>query len=1290
MKPLENNLLKTLPGYRSVLTYLKQAGKQKPFMTISISILLILSAPLIIAAQATSGVTGLVTDSNNALVAGAEVKLTDTKTSRELTTKTNDDGTYKFTNVQPGSGYKITFTASGFQTLVLNNVSLGIGKTETYNGQLNAGDVSGTVTVTTTTGEATLNTTDASIGNVISQRQLRELPIRLRDNPASLIGLQPGVIGNNVGTGATNRVGSVTGSRADQGNITVDGIDANDATTGQAFVTVGNLPIDSVQEFRAVTTNPNASEGRSSGGQIQLATKSGANDFHGSLREFYRTDRTSANSFFNNKNGIARPKLQRHQFGGSLSGPVPIPNFGENSGPMFRSGKDRLFFFFDYEGRRDNSEVTVTRTVPLQNFREGRIGYVNNNPGCNSSSRLDTAPTCISFLTPAQTAALDPRGTGVNQALLSFINSRYPAANDLTGGNGVNTGLFRFNAPNLLSNNTYTSRIDWNITKTQTMFGRLTLTRNDQTNGAELFPGDGDSEKLIDKSYQFVVGHTWAVTSSFTNQAIVGISKQKWDFPVPQSAAYPNIFSFGPLENPFADISFQNRYVTVPTFRDDVTWIKGNHTIQFGGTFRPVQQKTTLVSDFNSVALGIGGNLTQLNSTFRPVNIFTGTGATGNFDSAFTFLLGRISTLGTNYVYDTQGTVQPLGTGKTRDFVYNEFEPYIQDNWKIRSDLTINLGLHWYLYPAPYEKNGFQAANDVDFQTLIDKRIANGAAGISGPNASPILSIDLIGKANNGRPYYKTDYNNFGPHVGFAYNPSLKNGLLGGIFGDRKTVIRGGFNKQYDRVAGAVTFIQDQFSYIFDNTANSQFGGLTVGGSLLTDPRFTGISSLPVQNTAPTITRPFTPDPEGLSSGVYNYAVAQNFKIPYSYQWSLGFQRDIPGNLILDVSYVGRKARRLFAQSDASQIVDFKDPASGQFMIAAFNAVQSQLQSGSVITAQPWVENQVAPLAASNYGRTCKKVGEDFLGFSPANCTQLIAGFIPSLLEQGGAADVVTTLFNNGLLNHNVGLAPQFAVNSYITNQGFSDYHAMLISLRKRFSKGLQFDVNYSWSHAIDNQSNVTNAVSEGLVFDALNTNAGRGNADFDIRHLFNANAIWDIPLGRGRYLGNRMPKWLDAVIGGWTLAGVISARSGLPATSYSFAWSVTEFTGANAGVPSVINGDTAVFKSKISDEGTGIQYFADADAVQNALRYPKHGEVGNRNIFRSPGYFEINTVLSKKFKMPWSESHVLTLRAEAYNLTNSNFFSSPNLDFNSSTFGRITTSQSSPREFQFALRYDF
>ena len=1235
--------------------------------------------------------------------------LFDTKTSRELTTTTNEQGVYLFPNVPQGGGYRLTVTNTGFQTHVLSDISLGIGRTETQNIVLQTGQVSETVLVTSTTGEATLNTTDPSIGNVIGERQIRELPIQLRDNPAALIGLQPGVIGDNVGTGATNRVGSVTGARADQGNITVDGIDSNDVTTGQAFVTIGNLPIDSVQEFRAVSTNPSASEGRSSCGQIQLATRSGTNQFRGSLREYYRGEKFAANTFFNNRNGVERPALQRHQFGGSLSGPLPFFNFGDGGGPMFKSGKDRLFFFFDYEGRRDDSETSQTRTVPLQHFREGRIGYIrqtstSDGSACPSSSRIDTRPDCIGFADQAALASLDPRGVGFNPALLAYINQRYPVANDPSGGNGINTGIFRFNAPNTLSNNTYTTRIDGNITDSQRLFGRLTLTRNSQTNAFRLFPQDADSQRLDDESYQIAVGHTWAINSAVTNQATVGLSRQLWYFPTPSSDAYPISYTFGVIQSPFPSIVYQDRDVVVPTFRNDTTWNAGNHTFQFGGSYKPIRQNTTLVNDFDFPTIGIGGGLTNLGgngSLYRPANIRpnagTNTTATANWDAAFALALGRFSGLSTRYVFDTEGNPQPLGTGRKRNWVYDETEFYVQDNWRVRSDLTLTMGLRWQLYPAPYDKNGFQTGTNVTLEDLLATRIANNAAGISGNNAEPLLSYTLTGEGNNGDPMYKTDWNNFSPRVGFNYNPSFSKGILGAIFGERKTALRGGYSLVYDRPGGAVSFLVDQNSYLFDQLVPLTFGSTNAGTSLMNDPRFIAIDALPISTTPVPITNPFTPNinaagrPVGLANPSSNYLASQNFEIPYSHQWSFGVQRELPGNMILDVSYVGRRAKKLFALADAAQVLNFKDPASGQTMLDAFNAIQTQLGAGTAVaslTPQPWLENQMLAgiQGLRSPALTCGSFG---LG---SNCTQLAANLYSGLLIDGGTADLVQQLYFQRLLLPNVGMSAQFARNTYVSNLGESEYDGMLVSLRKRFSKGYQFDVNYTWSHAMDNSSSVLNVsngnnTSASYICDLTNSRACWGDSDFDLRHIMNVNGIWELPIGRGRAYGSDMSKWLDAIVGGWNISGIFTARSGLPATSLSGAFPVV----FSAESPAILTGDRSLFAPGVQDEAGGIQYFADPQAVLDSLRFPRHGETGNRNTFRSEGFWKLDMAVSKRFIMPWSERHFLTLRAEGYNVTNTVFFAPPALDISSpGTFGRITATQSASRVVQFALRYDF
>lgn len=1239
-------------------------------------------------AQAVSGVTGLIVDSNGGVVAGVKVTLSDTKTGRELTTASNETGTYSFRNVEPGERYKLSFSGSGFQTLVLSDVTLGVAKTETYNATLSAGDVSAVVDVQTTGSGDTLNTTDPSIGNVIDRRQLRELPIQFRGSPAALIGLQPGVVGNNVGTSNTNRVGSVTGARADQGNITVDGIDANDQATGQFAATTGNAPIDAIQEFRTVTVNPSASEGRSSGGQVQMVTKSGTNDYHGSLREYNRNEKFAANSFFNNRSGVARPKLNRNQFGGNIGGPVPFPLFGDNGGPAFSSGKDRLFFFFDFEGRRDASGITDTRIVPLQHFRNGGLAYISGTAANCATARLNDPATagCITILTPAQIAQLDPQGVGANTALLNFINGRYPLPNDLSLGDGLNTGGIRFNSPVSRVENNYTTRFDANISDLQKVFVRFNIQRRTQTDTgnsvAAQFPGDPEGALIVNSDYAIAAGHSWAISSSLFNSFTIGNSHSDLNFPNGFRPAFPFDITFTTIDNPFAGIDTQSRVVDTPTIRDDVTWSRGNHTLTFGGVFKPIKSVAGLVNDFDNPTYGLGGNVAELSAALRPLNITSGI---EQYDGSFAFLLGRLAQLDSTYTYDTNSVVNPLGTGKVRDFRYNEYEAYAQDTWKVRNDLTLTFGVRYQYYSPPYEANGAQSGNTVDFEELFSRRLANAAAGIAGDNAEPFLTYSLIGKANDSRPYYKPDRNNFAPRIGFAWAPSFKDGFLGTVFGDRKTSIRGGGSLVYERVTSTLTFVQDQLSYLFDNSATTAFGDdVDPVISLLQDPRFIGINSLPASNTAPIITVPMTPFvlngvPFGNADGAFNYAIAQNFEVPYSYQYSFGIQRELPGDFLLEVSYAGRLGKKLFTQADAAQVLNFRDPASGQFLFDALNAIQSSLLAGTApgsVPLQPFFENQgaLAGFPCGNFG----------------GCTRVVSNFTGALARRGDAADIIQFLNANGVLRNNVGMSGQFSTNAYITNFGKSRYDGLLVSLQKRFSHGLQFDINYTYSHSSDNNSSVSNTVAGGLIFDVRNTNLGSAPSDFDIRHLVNANAIWELPFGRGKWIGSGVSSWVDQIIGGWQLSGIFTYRSGLrfDVDTNSFPVSYVQES------PAVLIGGASAVRGNINSSGTSINFFGDAAAAaaaRAAFRNVRMGETGSRNALLGPSFWNADIGLAKNFTLPW-EGHRLQLRMDAFNAFNHNVFANPGVSLftGASTFGNITSSASAPRELQFAVRWDF
>ena len=339
-----------------------------------------------------------------------------------------------------------------------------------------------------------------------------------------------------------------------------------------------------------------------------------------------------------------------------------------------------------------------------------------------------------------------------------------------------------------------------------------------------------------------------------------------------------------------------------------------------------------------------------------------------------------------------------------------------------------------------------------------------------------------------------------------------------------------------------------------------------------------------------------------MRTGEFNYAIDQHFRTPYSIEWSFGIQRELPGNFILDASYVGRQGKKLFSQADAAQVLDFKDPTSGQFMIAAFNALQA-----GVTTAQPWFENQVQSATLANYGLTCPQTAAAFGVPGLTNCTQMINAFFGgpgNLITNGDTSDALQAMYANGFLNPNVGLSSQFSTNIYISNQGSSIYNGLLVSLRRRLSKGLQFDFNYTLSNSLDNGSSVVNTVAGGLVCDLRNLRVCRGPSDFDIRHNFNANFLYELPFGKGKSFGSNAGNWLNRLIGGWEVTGVFTARSGLPFSTTTGSFPV----GFNFNSPAFANNAATLLRS-VHDAGPNIQFFKDPTTALAALSFPLNGD---------------------------------------------------------------------------------
>jgi Carboxypeptidase regulatory-like domain len=1251
-------------------------------------------------AQEAASLTGVVTDASGAVVSDVDVKLVDTKTNTSYQTKTNSVGAYLFAQLAPGPGYRASFSKQGFDTMAISDVYLAVNATHTQNVQLKIGATSETVEVNGEGSTVTLDTTDTTIGNNFDMREVHDLPVIFRDSVAGLFQFEPGVVAANSAADDPNnsRTGAVTGSRIDQGNITLDGIDVNDFSTGQAFVATANAPVDSIQEFRGETANPLAAEGRGSGAQISLVTKSGTNTWHGSLSEYFRNTVTEANDWFNIRAGIPRTQLNRNQFGGTIGGPIK---------------KDKAFFFIDYNGRRDAQTDNVVRIVPLGNaaepignLRNGGLAYINSGANCSFLSRINTQPDCISQLTAAQVASFDPLGIGADPALLSFIQGRYPEANDLTVGDGINTGGFRFSAPDHLSENNLIAKVDFNLGTNHRLFAKYSIIGErlgDNVNGATIqFPGDPVTHFILDTSYVLSIGDTWTISANKVNQFVFGEARSRVNFPTRFNPAGPNYFSpfadngsgSAILSSPYQEQAGQRRDIPIPIFRDDFSYTRGTHNFQIGGTFKPITATSNETLDLNFLSMGLGGNLTGLDASFRPVDLQQdqfGVSST-EWDTSLAFTLGRYASIQQNLNYNLKQQPTPQDTGDIRKFRYYETEMYAQDTWRVRNDLTLTYGLRWQFYSVPYETQGYEAIPSQDLDTFFNARVAAAAQGISGNNTIPFVTYTLGGKANHGPAFYKDDWKDFAPRLSVAYNPAVTSGLLGRLLGDRKTVIRAGSGIIFDHPGTeALNFEQNRNSYLFSSQTQTNYGTGDPATDLANDPRYTGVTDLPPGMSPPQQpTIPFTPyvDSNGIAYGeavnTFNYAIDRNLKTPYNIVYTFGIQRELPGRFQLDVNYFGRFGRRLLIQADAGQMVDFTDPASGHLLSQDFANLSLQMRNqtpdpvnGYSVTPLPFFED-IAFNGATNY---------------------LANGPFSGLALRGDLADategmnIIYSLFGVGF-PPGIGMSPQFDTNVYVTNKSFSSYNALLTTLHKKMSKGLQFDLNYTYAHSIDNASVAANSFFSDFVCDITSLKVCKGDSDFDVRHAITMTGIYELPFGRGRTFGGQASGLLNQVIGGWALSGIENWHTGFAFRTGSNAFPI----GFAAVSPGIFNGDTHAIRTGIHTDpsnGDALQFFADPSAALGAFRGPLGLEMGQRNNLHGPNFSETDLALIKNFKV--TEKVHLEFHAEAFNLFNHPSFALPLngsggvADITSpSSFGVITSTASIPREMQFALRLEF
>ncbi|MGA9997725.1 MAG: TonB-dependent receptor [Pyrinomonadaceae bacterium] len=892
-------------------------------------------------------VTGQVADTNGAVIANATVIAANKETGAERRVQTSDDGNYTITPLVPGN-YTITVEQAGFKRHV-QELTLNARDRRPVDIKLEIGSPSETVTITD---QPPLIQESPTGQSLISGTQVIELPLNNR-NFLKLTELVPGVsstLDDESSFGLTSRADiSINGMRRNGVNYLVDGVSNTDV--GSNITLLSTPTIDSIQEFKVLTSNYTAEIGRSGGGVVTVLTRGGSNDFHGSLYEFVRNDHFNANTFFNNRAGrnadgslkLPVPKLRYNDYGGTLSGPILFPRFGEGGRSAY-DGRNKLFFFFSEEARRITRGTTAADIiVPTQTQRNGDFSsslglplyrQANNTSGTTATATplfvTDTAGNVIQARAGMVFRA-DGRayaGNIVPTADISPLAQALLAAYPLPNGAG-NT----FNNTNININNTRqeTVRIDYNINNNNHLFGRYTHDLSVTREACGLFsgvvsaclPGTTTTDTRV-PGHVLALSFTSTLSPSVVNEATYnfsgnligsqligrgrrsnygGTSAIPEFYPQNNNDAVPTIAISG-LTSLFSSQGYGIKY-TNQVVRDNLTWIRGNHTFKFGGeaSFEAKGENASNVTQ-GSFSFDTTGSSSTSSSGGSAITL---TQAGVPFAS---FLLGRAS----SYLEDQIDITVNLRFGR-REF-------FAQDTWKIRPNLTLDFGVRYQYYVPVTDKNNILTSFDPSLfsRSAVPTCTTASCSALVRGTGNELNGIAVAGASSRfGKSVMPSDKNNFSPRVGLAYSPNFEKGFMRTLFGESgKSVIRMGYGFYYDQVLVGI-FEQNSFT----NPPYNNRASFTGNGITLSNP------------AGP-------PGPVPIRALIAN---APDFVTPEIQQWSVGVQREIFKNAVLDVSYVGTKGDHLVRQLNLNQPQPAAAAAVGT---ANVNTVRPYLGYGNI------------------------------------------------------------------------------------------------------------------------------------------------------------------------------------------------------------------------------------------------------------------------------------------------------------------------------------------------------
>lgn len=1174
-------------------------------------------------AQISGSLSGAVVDQNQASLANATVKVFLAGGKEPvLTGTTNTAGRFVFGAVKPDL-YDVSVEASGFGSATYRQAIISGGRETALPAfELKVQTVSQVVEVIANA--QTLQTENAQVSTTITAVQLNNLPV-LGRQVSNLFATQPGVISGSAPT-------SVNGLKSALSNVTLDGINVQDnfIKTNDLDYAPFRVTIDQIEEITLTTSNANAQYGGGAS-QFIMRTKSGTNAYHGSAYWYNRNDALSSNDWFNNRDGVSKPRLNLNQPGISLGGPVK---------------RDKLFFFANYEWYRNKAQSTQTRTVLTDAARTGIFTY-NDTTGVRRTADL----RALRGYTP------DPTVAG--------LIAQLPKPN-APGGDGLNTSGYRFNAGANEFRDQFVYKTDYYLSSKQSITGSYSYIDNPtQRPGvtASFYTLQPNVSNTL-KNHLLSLQWRWTLSPTLTNEVHMGFARTHGNFDVKDPYTK---FLLGGLSftNPSNTFLAQGRDTNTYPIQDNATWVHGQHQVSFGYQYQKIT--TTPFNDAGIVptyTLGISAaNTTGLTTGDLP-GVRTADLAIAN--GLYANLAGIISSGSAtfNVTSATSGFVP--GATLRRQFHNDTHALYVQDNWKVRRNLTVNLGLRYEYWTPLDEKNGL----------FIAPRLQNNSAQASLMDPNAVL--DFIG-GSSGRKFYNSDKNNFAPIIGLAWTP-----------GSGKTVVRGGYS---------ASFVNDSLITTVRNNVTTN-NGLSFANSI--------VNQTANLTNAPVIAAPTYKVPRTLAD---NYAISTTAAAglpdpklitPIVHQWNVSVEHDVKGVLVT-ARYLGNEGTSLLRGIDYNQVLynangflaDFRRAQSNGQLAQTVTGVYNGSYNANIQGSQPLT---VFPLLAA---------GGNLGG--AANVNFLRTG------QVGSMADTYMTGRNNGTVNFYTN--PNLQGANSITNQGNSSYHALQLQATKRTRNGLQMQFSYTYGKSLSNVAGDGQTNFEPLL-DNANPALENSRTPYDIRHTFKANYFYELPFGAGkRWSGNKI---VNHLMGNWALAGIWSDQSGSPYSVLSSFGTLNRAARSTATNTASVAGATmaqlapltsGVFKTGdniyflspklLNSDGRGTAQ-SGANAFAGQIFYnPDAGTLGNlqRRQFSAPWNFAWDMSVVKGIRV--GERHKVDLHFDFFNVFNhaafyvppstaGDFGSTTNFNVNNTTFGQITSTTYSPRQIQIGARYSF